>query len=124
MGSQRTAEVFSGAGTEVAVRPLVKPITLAEDWKHGLDAHRVLDRSWTGVSRFEASDGSWREVVHTTPRRAMMTPMGVKELELPGRFGWTGKRLTYINYRSTGSDDHLAMRPLEVDDGLSFWRSG
>ena len=50
----------------------------------------------------------------------MMMPMGVKELELPGGLAWTGMRLTYIiNYRSTGSDDHLTIRPLKVDDGLS-----
>ena len=98
---------------------MTEPTTLADDWAKDPDATRVLEKPWTGVSRFEASDGSWREVVHTTPRRALMKPMGVTALELPKGVAWTGKRQTCITYSSNCSDDHLAIRPLRVDDGLS-----
>ena len=47
------------------------PIVIYDDWKQSDHAHRDLGRPWTGRSRFEVSDGSWREVAHDefTPRR-------------------------------------------------------
>ena len=48
-----------------------------------------------------------------------MTPMRVKALEFPKGVALTGKRQTCITYSSNCSDDHLGIRPMEVDNGLS-----
>ena len=48
-----------------------------------------------------------------------MTRMRVKALDFPRGVAWTGKRQTCITYSSNCSDDHLAIRPLRVDDGWS-----
>ena len=74
------------------------PIVIYDDWKLDAYAHRDLGRPWTGRSRFEVSDGSWREVVHDKPRRALMTPTGVSALSLDDGLTWTGDRETHVSY--------------------------
>jgi len=71
VGSQGPADAFSGAGPVAAVRPPPETKTLADDWIKGPDAHRAFEKPWTGRSRFEVSDGSWREVVHVHPEAAL-----------------------------------------------------
>ena len=48
--------------------------------------------AWKGKTRFEVSDGSWREFVREGPRRALMTPEGVRALLLPAPLSWTAGR--------------------------------
>ena len=68
------------------------PIVIYDDWKLSEHAHRDLGRPWTGLTRFEVSDGSWREVVHDEPRRELVTPTSIGSLSLDDGLTWTGDR--------------------------------
>ena len=72
-------------------------ICLEDNWKHQASSHQVWPTLWMGETLFEATDGSWKSVRHTSKRRALMTPKRVSDLKLPSGVEWTGKRRTLIH---------------------------
>ena len=71
-------------------------LTIEDDWRQSKSPHRALPFRWCGRTELEVSDGTWRSFEHRGWRRALMTPVGVKELKLPAGLEWTGWRLTHI----------------------------
>ena len=70
-------------------------------------SHQIWPALWVGETHFEATDGSWKSVRHTTKRRALMTPKRVSGLKLPSGVEWTGKRRTVIHpVNCTHTSDH------------------
>ena len=71
-------------------------ICLDDNWMNEASSHQVWPTLWLGSTQFEATDGSWKSVRHTAPRRALMTPKRVTSLKLPSGVEWTGRRRTVI----------------------------
>ena len=93
--------LLQGVQTVVSEEKTVPPgrqTVIRDEWKNQNNAHRVIEASWVGKTCFEASDGTWREVTHDRPRRALMTPMGVAVLQLPSGVSWTGARETSVTF--------------------------
>ena len=65
-----------------------------DDW---MGPQRMWPQKWIGGSKVQSSNGEWHEVVHRRPRRAFMTLVQMKVLELPLGVEWTGKRVTVVH---------------------------
>ena len=97
------------------------PVVIYDDWKRSDNPHADLERPWTGRSRFEVSDGSWREVVHDTPRRALMTPAGVGSLSLDDGLTWAGDRETQVTFVGNAAPIRTAL--LKKHKRAGVWSS-
>ena len=67
---------------EQTVRP-ERQTVIRDWWKDRNTAHRVLEASWIGKTCFEVSDGTWKEITHNQPRRALVARVAAQPQLLP-----------------------------------------
>ena len=103
-GRVKSAPDIQGKGAHGEVKAKVASVQegvdaveiIEDDWRNPEDAHRPLDKRWCGETYFEMSTGEWRIYAHPPWRRALMTPEGVRGLDLLPGIQWTGRRRTVV----------------------------
>ena len=95
-GRAKAGLEVQGTGKKVTEIRVPNCHEVEDNWMAEPGPHMAWSQTWIGRTIFEASDGSWKDVVQRRPRRAMMPPVSVKQFQLPGDVVWTGRRITYV----------------------------